>query len=162
MSWTKTVVTIREVAEAAGVSVSTVSRVLNDKDDVAPETYQKVKEVIDKLGCTSSLAARGLRSRRKNVICLIVSDLAHAFDVQLTSAVNRALAELAYDLIVCTRAEHTRESSADRERRFVGLLGGGIAGSVSSVVAPTCRAPPAAFRATRTAWPMPASPWTRS
>ena len=39
--------TIQDVAEASGVSVSTVSRVLNEKDDVAPETYAKVKAIID-------------------------------------------------------------------------------------------------------------------
>ena len=129
MSWTKTTVTIREVAEAAGVSVSTVSRVLNDKDDVAPETYQKVQEVTDKLGYTSSLAARGLRSRRMNVIGLILSDVDNAFSIQLMKGVNRAIAELDYDLIVYTGGEHTRGSPADRERRFVGLFGG-IAGGV--------------------------------
>ena len=49
MRRTKRTVTIQDVAEAAGVSVSTVSRVLNDKDDVAPETYQKVQGVIEEL-----------------------------------------------------------------------------------------------------------------
>ena len=54
-------VTIYDVAEAAGVSVSTVSRVLNDKDDVAAETYERVQQVIAELGYASSLAARGMR-----------------------------------------------------------------------------------------------------
>ncbi|MEJ2555346.1 MAG: LacI family DNA-binding transcriptional regulator, partial [Anaerolineae bacterium] len=55
--------TIQDVANAAGVSVSTVSRVLNDKDDVASETYEKVQDIIQELGYTSSLAARSMRSR---------------------------------------------------------------------------------------------------
>ncbi|HSR30985.1 MAG TPA: LacI family DNA-binding transcriptional regulator, partial [Anaerolineae bacterium] len=63
-------ITIRDVAREAGVSVSTVSRVLNDKDDVAPETYERVRDVIRRLGYTSSLAARSMRSRRTNVIGL--------------------------------------------------------------------------------------------
>ena len=70
MSRTKKAVTIQDVAEAAGVSISTVSRVLNDKDDVAPETYQKVRDIIEELGYTSSLAARSMRSRKTNVIGL--------------------------------------------------------------------------------------------
>jgi len=68
MSRIKASVTIRDVAEAAGVSVSTVSRVLNNKVDVAPETLRTVQSVIREMGYTSSLAARSLRSRRTNVI----------------------------------------------------------------------------------------------
>ncbi|MGD8792969.1 MAG: LacI family DNA-binding transcriptional regulator, partial [Anaerolineae bacterium] len=68
MKRTGTAITIRDVAKAAGVSVSTVSRVLNDKDDVAPETYDRVQRIIQELGYASSLAARSMRSRRTNVI----------------------------------------------------------------------------------------------
>jgi len=75
MSRNKATVTIRDVAQAAGVSVTTVSRVLNDKGDVAPETYRKVQGVIERLGYTSSLAARGMRSHRMNVIGLIMPDV---------------------------------------------------------------------------------------
>jgi LacI family transcriptional regulator len=64
MKRTKANVTIGDVAKAAGVSVSTVSRVLNDKDDVAPETYEKVQRTIEELNYTSSLAAKSMRSRR--------------------------------------------------------------------------------------------------
>jgi len=76
---TKSTLTIQDVARAAGVSVSTVSRVLNDKDDVAPETYEKVQRVITELGYTSSLAAKSMRSRKTNVIGLVVPDLEQAF-----------------------------------------------------------------------------------
>jgi len=71
--------TIQDVAAAAGVSVSTVSRVLNDKDDVAQETYENIRRVINELGYTSSLAAKSMRSRKTNVIGLVVPDLEQAF-----------------------------------------------------------------------------------
>jgi LacI family transcriptional regulator len=130
MSPTKATVTIRDVAEAAGVSVSTVSRVLNDKDDVAPETYRKVQRVIEELSYTRSLAAKSMRSRRMNVIGLVAPDVGDPFMVQVVKGVNQAIAELDYDLIVYTGGEFRRESSADRERRFVSLLGGGITDGV--------------------------------
>ena len=60
----KKAITIQDVARTAGVSVSTVSRVLNDKDDVAPETYEKVRYVIRDMSYTSSLAARSMRMMR--------------------------------------------------------------------------------------------------
>ena len=58
-------VTIQDVATTAGVSVSTVSRVLNDKIDVSTDTKEHVLKVIDALGYTSNLAARSMRSHKK-------------------------------------------------------------------------------------------------
>jgi len=55
--------TIRDVAKTAGVSVSTVSRVLNGKVDVAKETKSHVLKVIDDLGYSTNLAARSMRSQ---------------------------------------------------------------------------------------------------
>jgi LacI family transcriptional regulator len=53
-------VTIREVARAAGVSTQTVSRVLNYRPDVAPDTVARVREVIAELSYSPNLLARGL------------------------------------------------------------------------------------------------------
>ncbi|MEZ4646865.1 MAG: LacI family DNA-binding transcriptional regulator [Chloroflexota bacterium] len=79
MSELKRPVTIQDVAHAAGVSVSTVSRVLNDKDDVAEATYAHVQTVIAELGYTSSLAAKSMRSRQTNVIGMVMPDLEESF-----------------------------------------------------------------------------------
>jgi LacI family transcriptional regulator len=118
------------VARAAGVSISTVSRVLNDKDDVAPETYQKVQDVIEELSYTSSLAARSMRSRRTNVIGLIMPDVEGPFAIQVMRGINQAITELGYDLIVYTGGDIKKKSSADREQRYVSLLNSGITDGV--------------------------------
>lgn len=133
MTQAKATLTIRDVAKAAGVSVSTVSRVLNDKDDVAPQTYERVQSVIEELGYMSSLAARGLRSHRTNLIGLTVSDIESLFCIQVMIGANRAAAEQDCDLIVYTGGEWGSGSAADREQRFVGLLGSGIADGVIAV-----------------------------
>jgi LacI family transcriptional regulator len=130
-------VTIQDVAKAAGVSISTVSRVLNNKDDVAPETYQKVQCVIEALGYTSSLAARGMRSRRMNVVGLIMPDVEFPFALEVMKGVNRAIAELGYDLIVYTGGGIKRESTADRERRYISLLNGSVTDGVIVVTPAT-------------------------
>jgi LacI family transcriptional regulator len=143
MSPTRATVTIRDVAEAAGVSVSTVSRVLNDKDDVAPETYDKVQQVIEELSYTRNLAAKSMRSRRMNIIGLFAPDVGDPFIVQVMKGVNQAITELDYDLIVYTGGQFKRESAADRERRFVSLLGGGITDGVI-VVTPAATSFPTA------------------
>jgi LacI family transcriptional regulator len=128
-------VTIHDVAEAAGVSISTVSRVLNDKDDVAPETYERVQQVIHQLGYVSSLAARGMRSRQTNVIGLIMPDVASPYSVLVMQGVNQAIAQMDYDLIIYTNGDVRKNTSADQESYYVSLLNGGVTDGVI-VVAP--------------------------
>jgi LacI family transcriptional regulator len=122
--------TIQDVAEAAGVSVTTVSRVLNNKDDIAPETYERVKTVIDELGYTSSLAARSMRSLRKNVLGLIIPDAGEPFPIEVMKGVNRAIADLEYDLIIYTCGDRRKHFTADREKKFVALLNNSITDGV--------------------------------
>ena len=125
-------ITIHDVAAAAGVSVSTVSRVLNDKADVSAETYERVQQVIEELGYASSLAARGMRSQRTNVIGLIMPDVYSYYSFDVMRGVNRAIAQLDYDLIVYTGGFR----SGDRESYYVGLLNGSVTDGVI-VVAPS-------------------------
>jgi LacI family transcriptional regulator len=122
--------TIHDVAEAAGVSVSTVSRVLNDKDDVASETYEKVKDIIDEMGYASSLAARSMRSRKTDVIGLIIPDVENPFPIEVMRGVSRAITEMDYDLIVYTYGNIRKNTSADRERQYVSLLNTSITDGV--------------------------------
>ncbi len=122
----KAAITIRDVAREAGVSVSTVSRVLNDKDDVAPETYERVRRVIQQLGYTSSLAARSMRNCRTNVIGLIMPDVGDPFSIQVMRGVNQAITEHGYDLIGYTSGTIRMRSKAERERHYVSLLNGSI------------------------------------
>ena len=123
-------ITIRDVAEAAGVSISTVSRVLNDKDDVAVGTYERVQQVISELGYASSLAARGMRSSRTNVIGLVMPDVASPYSVTVMQGVNHAIAQLDFDLIVYTNGDISKYGTADQESYYVALLNGGIADGV--------------------------------
>ena len=130
-------ITIRDVAREAGVSVSTVSRVLNDKDDVAPETYERVRDVIRRMGYTSSLAARSLRSHRTNVVGLIMPDVEFPFAIEVMKGVNRAITELGYELIVYTGGDTRKESTAERERRYVTLLNSSVTDGVILVTPAT-------------------------
>ena len=119
-------VTIHDIAKAAGVSVSTVSRVQNDKDDVAPETYERVQRVIREMGYASSLAARGMRSRRTNVIGLIMPDVANPYCVEVMRGVNQAIVQSDYDLLIYTTGDIWKHGTTDQERRYVALLNGSI------------------------------------
>jgi LacI family transcriptional regulator len=130
MGQKKRAVTIQDVAKEAGVSVSTVSRVLNGKDDVALETIEKVQGVVRDLSYTSSLAARGMRSRRTNVIGLIMPDVSSPYCVEVMRGVNRTIAQSDYDLIVYTTGDIRKYGTAEGERHYVTLLNGNIADGV--------------------------------
>ena len=118
--------TIRDVARAAGVSVSTVSRVLNDKDDVAPDTNRRIRDVIADLGYTSSLAARSMRSHQTGVIGVVVPDLEDPFSIQIVKGIHHAIVDLHYDLIAYTSGSIKQHSRAQGEQRYVSLLNGSI------------------------------------
>lgn len=122
--------TIQDVAQQAGVSISTVSRVLNEKDDVAPATYTKVRQVIDEMGYASSLAASSMRSRRTNVIGLIMPDVGAAFSLEILKGVNEAIGQLGQALIVYTRGDIRKYGTASQEQKYVRLLNGSITDGV--------------------------------
>ncbi len=122
MATKKRTVTIREVAKAAGVSVSTVSRVLNAKVDVASETQDRVRAVIGRLGYTSNLAARSMRIRRKNLIGLVVPDIGLPYSIEVMKGINRAIAESNFDLLVYTTGDINKSGTALHEQYYISLL----------------------------------------
>jgi LacI family transcriptional regulator len=128
-------VTIHDVAKAAGVSVSTVSRVLNDKDDVASTTQAHVQQIIDELGYASNLAARSMRSRQTNLLGLIMPDVADSYSIEVMKGVNQAIKANHYDLLIYTNGDIQKNALAAREQYYVSLLSSSLADGVI-VVAP--------------------------
>jgi LacI family transcriptional regulator len=108
-------ITIGDVAAAAGVSVATVSKVINDRYGVAETTSARVRAVIDELGYTSSLVAQSLRGRRSNVIGILVSDI-EPFNAELLKGAARAIRETGYDLVVFSDCGQ-RDDQVGWERR---------------------------------------------
>lgn len=131
----KRTVTIQDVAKTAGVSVSTVSRVLNGKVDVASETQDRIRSVIDNLGYTTNLAARSMRSFKKNMVGLIMPDIAYPFAIEVMKGVNRAIAESEFDLLVYTTGDVKKSGRASHEQKYVSLLSNSITDGVI-IVAP--------------------------
>jgi len=128
-------VTIQDVARSAGVSVSTVSRVLNGKVDVAEETQGRILSVIDDLGYTTNLAARSMRSQKKNLIGLVMPDIAYPFAIEVMKGVNQAIAESDFDLLVYTTGNVRKTGRAWHEQKYVSLLTNSISDGVI-IVAP--------------------------
>jgi LacI family transcriptional regulator len=135
MRHAKQTVKIQDVAKAAGVSVSTVSRVLNGKVDVAEETQERIEQVIQQLGYTSSLAARSMRGQKTNLIGLIMPDIAYQYAIEVMKGVNRAIAESEYDLLVYTTGDIRKHGTALHEQQYVSLLNNSVTDGVV-IVAP--------------------------
>lgn len=128
-------VTIKDVAQAAGVSTQTVSRVMNKFSYVSDETRQRVEEVVDKLGYATNLAARSMRSQKKNLVGLIMPDIAYPFAIEVMKGVNRAIAESEFDLLVYTTGDVRKSGRASHEQKYVSLLTNSISDGVI-IVAP--------------------------
>jgi len=122
----QSVVTIQDVAKAAGVSVTTASRVLNNKDDVSPETYEKVRRVMQELNYTPSLAAKGMRSRTTKVIGLILPEVTEPFDLEIIKGTGAAIRDSEYDLLIYTSGGSPLSRRASWEIEQVALLSGGL------------------------------------
>lgn len=125
----KRAVTIQNVAKTAGVSVSTVSRVLNGKVDVASDTQVRILAIIHDLGYTSNLAARSMRSHKKNLIGLVVPDIG-LYSVEIMKGINRAIAESKFDLLAYTTGDPQKNGATLHEQHYVSLLSNSITDGV--------------------------------
>ncbi|MDI5974842.1 LacI family DNA-binding transcriptional regulator [Amycolatopsis magusensis] len=115
-------VTIRDVAERAGVSVATVSKVLNQRYGVAATTSARVRSVIEELGYEASLVAQSLRNHRTNVIGILVADL-EPFSTELLKGAADAIRGSGFELVVYSAGGRT-DDQAGWERRYLSRLSG--------------------------------------
>jgi LacI family transcriptional regulator len=86
------------VAAAAGVSIQTVSRVLNNRPDVAPETLVRVQEVIRETGYAPNMLARGLIQGRSHILGVVAYGLEYFGPSRVLTAIERQAAEMGYGI----------------------------------------------------------------
>lgn len=98
--------TIKDVAREVGVSINTVSRALNGKPDVSPETRRQVLAVAERLNYMPNKLARGLRSNKTGVIGVIVADIANPFFSAVVKGMGKAAKELGYSIILQDTGEN--------------------------------------------------------
>jgi LacI family transcriptional regulator len=119
-------VTIREIADLAGVSIATVSRVMNARDDVSPETRELVQRIVRERGYTANRTARGLSAGRTGLIGATVPLVHPAYFSFILSGAAEALYERDMRLVLCpTQHEHDREVTL-LERMMHGTTDGGL------------------------------------
>src|SRR5258706_6255956 len=94
-------VTMRDVAQLAGVSQSTVSRVLSNAPAAIPiskETAEKVMQAVDQLGYQPNLTASSLRKQHALMLAVLIADTSNAFYHSITRAIQDVASEHGYDV----------------------------------------------------------------
>ena len=107
--------TIRDVAADAGVSVGTVSKVLNNLY-VKPGNREKVEASIKKLDYRVNTYARGLKAQQTHTVAILIPDLINPFFAMLVNDVEQVLAALGYRLLLCNS-----HNNADRELAYLNM-----------------------------------------
>ncbi|MBP7204427.1 MAG: LacI family DNA-binding transcriptional regulator [Propionivibrio sp.] len=111
-------ITIADIAEKAGVSKATVSRVLNNRPEgVGKETRERIQAIVRETGFQPSGVARGLATGKSRTVGLIIPDIANPFFPLLVRGVEVALSKAGYSLFLCNSA-----CDIMKEKDYVQLL----------------------------------------
>ena len=94
-----------EIAKLSGVSIATVSRILNKNGRYSPETEKKVMDIINKYGYKVNLSAKSLRTSKTQSIGIIVPDITNEFFAKIIRSVEISLLQKGYTLFVCDSNE---------------------------------------------------------
>lgn len=103
--------TIKDVAKIAGVSISTVSRVMNSPESVVEKKRVKVEDAIDKLKYKPNALARGLISKKTHTLGVVIPDIRNPYYADIIRGMEDASKKLGYNLIICN-------TDRDRKRLF--------------------------------------------
>ena len=103
------IATIKDVARQAGVSISTVSRVLNHSQPVSPELAEKVNLAVEQLGYCANEAARGLRVTQTNRIAIILTSLSRVFFTSVLEGIHQEASQLGYSLLITETHDNIQE-----------------------------------------------------
>lgn len=108
-------VTIADVAQMAGVSSQTVSRAINNKGEIRPETRARILAIVERLGYRPSTLARGLAAHKSFTLGLVVPDIANPFFSEVARGAEEVAHGAGYSLLLCNIIEDPdREINAFR------------------------------------------------
>lgn len=108
---------MKDVAEAAGVSTATVSRVLNKSADVDPALVARVLSAVERLRYKPNLTARGLRTQSTPVLALIISDIENPFFTSVCRGVEDVASSAGYSVMLCNA-----DGDLAKEQEYISML----------------------------------------
>ncbi len=127
--------TMRRIAGELGVSVMTVSKVLNNHGDISEATRGRVLAKIEELGYQRNAVARSLTLRRSHTIGIVIPDLMHSFFVEIVAGIEPVASARGYGLLLCSSGEDPAKERADlemlRSRQVDGIVLASVHGSAN-------------------------------
>lgn len=102
-------VTITDVAQAAGVSKNTVSRYLNQRGYISDKTRAAIQAAIDELHYQPNQIARSLYTHKTNLIGLVIPDVEHPFFSAITAQIEDELDARGYKMILCNTLHSSKK-----------------------------------------------------
>ncbi len=124
--------TMREVARRAGVSLATVSRVLNDTEYISEDTRRRVLEVVREFNYFKNVHARRLATGRSDIFGLVISEIANPYFPEIIRGYQATAWSRGYDVLICnTEYDQDRSKAVMRKLRESGVRG--VAVMTSSV-----------------------------
>jgi len=108
---------IYDIADKAGFSIATVSRVLNNSQNVSPKTKQKVLDVMQELGYTPNVFARGLNLNSMKMIGVLCTDVSDIFYSKAVSVIESSLRQHGFDAILCCTGDNLSD-----KKKYMNLL----------------------------------------
>jgi DNA-binding LacI/PurR family transcriptional regulator len=126
-------VSLKDVARAAGVSIKTVSNVVNDYPFVRPETRSKVQSVIDELGYRPNLSARRLRRGRSGLVALSIPEISAPYFAELADEVVTAAEERGLTVLI----DKTGGQRGHEQQTAAGIRDDMVDGTIASPLAMT-------------------------
>ena len=107
--------TMRRIAGELGVSVMTVSKVLNNHGDISEATRDRVLAKIEEVGYQRNAVARSLTLRRSHTIGIVIPDLMHSFFVEIIAGIEPIASVRGYGLLLCSSGEDPAKERAELE-----------------------------------------------
>lgn len=120
--------TIQEVAEQAGVSVATVSRVINNPSIVTEKTRSKVQNIITKLNYEPSVLGRNLRTSESRLLLALIPSISNPFYTEIINGIEDIAIEQGYNILLCAT-----DSTPNREDIYFNLLKSRLADGIISM-----------------------------
>ena len=99
-------ISIKQIAQLSGVSVATVSRVINNNGRFSEETRQRVLDTIKKYDYTTNMAAKSLRVSKSKTIGVIVPDINNLFFAELVLEIENFFFDEGYSVFICNTGQN--------------------------------------------------------
>ena len=117
---------MKRIAGELGVSITTVSKVLNNRDDIGHATRARVLAKVAELGYQPNAVARSLTLRRTHTLGVVIPDLMHSFFVEIVAGIETVASARGYGILLCSSnedpAKERQELDMLRQRQVDGIV----------------------------------------